>query len=401
MSIVLYEGRFFMKSKVRILYIIGSLRLGGAEKQVAELALGLDKSRYEVDICCLNEAGPLAEGVRQNGVKVAVFDVSLPYGKFNPLSYLHVLRHIFRIRRYIKERKPDIIHGYLFTAYIVGAICGRWAGVPVIIASRRSLGYFKDDKPWRQKLENYVNKKTDYILVNSKAVREDVLRRERNCEGKIRLIYNGVDLKKYRPDGAAPEVRREWGLGEAEIVVGVVANLIHYKGHLEILEAAAMLKHDFPHLRFVFAGRDGGMKRAILEKVSALGLEGKIILTGSRMDIEGIMPAFDILLLASHEEGFSNVLLEGMACARPIVATNVGGNAESVVDGETGFIIPPRDPAAIAAALRKLLTDSALRVRFGWAGRTRVEQYFSRERLIRNMDEFYQEIIQRFHLLDE
>ena len=387
-----------MKSKVRILYIIGSLRLGGAEKQVAELALGLDKSRYEVDICCLNEAGPLVEDIRQNGVKVAVFDVSLLYGKFNPLSYIHALRHIFGIRRYIKERKPDIVHGYLFTAYIVGAICGRWAGVPVIIASRRSLGYFKDDKPWRQKLENYVNKKTDYILVNSKAVWEDVLRRERNCEGKIRLIYNGVDLKKYRPDGAVPEMRREWGLGGSDIVVGSVANLIHYKGHLEILEAAAMLKSDFPNLRFVFAGRDGGMEGAILEKISALGLEDKIILTGSRVDVENIMPAFDILLLASHEEGFSNVLLEGMACARPIVATNVGGNAESVVDGETGLVIPPRDPTAIAAALRKLLTDGALREQFGRAGRSRVEQYFSRERLIQNMDEFYREIIQRFHL---
>jgi len=146
-------------------------------------------------------------------------------------------------------------------------------------------------------------------------------------------------------------------------------------------------------VKFVFVGRDGGMRKQIEEKRSALELENNVILVGTREDVDRLIPAFDILLLASHEEGFSNVLLEGMACAKPIVATNVGGNPESVKDGETGYIIPPRNPGMMAEALKKLLTNPDLRKKFGDAGRRRMEQYFSKEKLIRNMDAFYQEIL--------
>ncbi len=381
------------KGKTKIAYFIGSLRLGGAEKQVVELVLGLDKSRYDIEIWCINRGGAMVETVRRSGVAVHIFEVSLPYGKYNPFSYLHLFRNLWRIYRQVRKSKPDIVHGYLFTAYIVGIVCGRWTGVPVLISSRRSLGYFKDDKPWKQRLENYVNKKTDVILVNSKAVWRDVLIRERHCEGKIRLIYNGVDLEKYKPVSDASEVRKELGIVTQDIVVGVVANLIHYKGHLEILDAATMLKSEFPNLRFVFVGRDGGMQKKIEGKIAALNLEEMIVLAGSRGDIEHIIPVFDVMLLASHEEGFSNVLLEGMACAKPIVATDVGGNPESVKDGETGFIIPPRNPATMAEALKKLLTGAELRKRLGEAGRRRVERLFSKQKLIRSMDEFYQEIL--------
>lgn len=384
--------------KIKILFFIGSLRLGGAEKQVVELALGLDKSRFDVEICCINKGGDMVEDVRRAGVPVHLADISLPYGKCNPLSWLHLLKNLMRVNGYIRRLKPDIIHGYLFTAYVIGALCGRWAGAPKIIASRRSLGYFKDEKPWRQRIENYANKKTDLILVNSQAVWDDVLAREKNSEGKIRLIYNGVDLEKYRVGGGNPAVRAEWNISPDDIVVGVVANLIHYKGHLEILDAAAQLSPEFPNLKFVFVGRDGGMQKPIEEKIAALGLGQKVILAGSRGDVERIMPAFDVLLLASHEEGFSNVLLEGMACAKPIVATRVGGNAESVVDGETGYIIPPRDPAAMAEALRKLLNDAALRARMGAAGRQRMEKLFSREALIRNMESLYLELAGQMNL---
>jgi len=380
--------------KIRILFFIGSLRLGGAEKQVVELALGLDKSRFDAAICCINKGGDMVEDVRRAGVPVYLADITLFYGKYNPLSWIHLLKNLLRVNRHIRRQKPDIVHGYLFTAYIIGALCGRWAGVPIILASRRSLGYFKDDKPWRQKIENYANKKTDLILVNSKAVWEDVLAREKNCEGKIRLIYNGVDLQKYRVGGGNPAVRSEWHISPDDLVVGVVANLIHYKGHLEILYAAARLKPDFPRLKFVLVGRDGGMLKPIEEKIISLGLKESVVLAGSRGDVDKIIPAFDILLLASHQEGFSNVLLEGMACAKPIVATRVGGNAESVADGETGFIIPPRDPGAMADALRKLLNDAALRARMGAAGRQRMEQLFSREALIRNMENLYLELVE-------
>lgn len=381
-----------MTQKIKIVYFIGSLRLGGAEKQVVELATDLDRSRYDVEICCINQGGPMVEAVRAAGVPVHIFEVSLPYGKYNPRSYIHVLKSLRRIYRYIKETKPDIIHGYLFTAYIVGILCGSWAKVPILVSSRRSLGYFKKDKAWRQIIENYANRKTDEILVNSNAVWDDVIKREKHCDGKVTLIYNGVDLEKFKPRRPEPEIRAKWRLNQDYLVVGVVANLIHYKGHMEILDAASLLKEDFPNLKFVFVGRDGGMQIRIEKNRKVLSLENQVILAGSREDVERIIPAFDILLLASHEEGFSNVLLEGMACGKPIVATDVGGNPESVKDGETGFIVPARNPGKMAEALKKLLSDPILREKFGQAGRSRVEEHFSLPKLIENMDAFYREI---------
>jgi len=388
-----------MKQKIKIIYFIGSLRLGGAEKQVAELALGLDKSRYDIEICCINQGGPMVEKVRQAGINVRIFEVSLPFGKFNPRSYPFLIKSLWKIYRYVKKTKPHIIHAYLFTAYIVGILCGKWSGVPILISSRRSLGYFKDDKPWRQKLENYVNKKTDIILVNAKAVREDVLKREKHCQGKIRLVYNGVDLDKFKPGRGEPEIRKQWGIGENDLLIGMVANLIHYKGHLEVLDAAAQLKPEFPNVKFVFVGRDGGMQEQIEEKRKTLNLENSVILAGSCKDVHKIIPAFDIMILASHEEGFSNVLLEAMACSKPLVATNVGGNAESVVHGETGFIVPTRNPEEMAKALKKFLENPGLREKFGEAGRRRMEENFSIQKLIQNMDQFYTNIVKEKKVL--
>jgi glycosyltransferase involved in cell wall biosynthesis len=381
-----------MTQKIKIVYFIGSLRLGGAEKQVVELALGLDRSIYDIEIVCINQGGPMVDMVRASGVPVHIIEVSLPYGKYNPRSYIHVMKSLHRIYRHIKESGPDIIHGYLFTAYIVGILCGIWAGVPILVSSRRSLGFFKQDKAWRQIIENYVNWKTEAILVNSKSVWDDVIKREKHCEGKIHLIYNGVDLEKFKPRRGDPEIRKQWRLNREDLIVGVVANLIHYKGHMEILDVAALLKQDFPNLKFVFVGRDGGMQSQIEKNRDVLSLDKQVILAGSREDVERIIPIFDILLLASHEEGFSNVLLEGMACGKAIVATNVGGNPESVRDGETGFIVPARNPVKMAEALKKLLYDCALREKFGNAGRRRVEEHFSREKLIENMDAFYRKI---------
>jgi glycosyltransferase involved in cell wall biosynthesis len=198
-----------MTQKIKIVYFIGSLRLGGAEKQVVELALGLDRSIYDIEIVCINQGGPMVDMVRASGVPVHIIEVSLPYGKYNPRSYIHVMKSLHRIYRHIKESGPDIIHGYLFTAYIVGILCGIWAGVPILVSSRRSLGFFKQDKAWRQIIENYVNWKTEAILVNSKSVWDDVIKREKHCEGKIHLIYNGVDLEKFKPRRGDPEIRKQ------------------------------------------------------------------------------------------------------------------------------------------------------------------------------------------------
>lgn len=377
---------------ITIAYVIGSLRIGGSERQIVELVKGLDKARYRLSICCMTEHGPLAAEVEALGVPVQVFDLYLIYGKFNPLSYILLLRNTWRLVRYFRRLKPNIVHAYLYTAYLFGVVCARLAGVPVTIASRRSLGYFKDEKPWKQWMENLVNRWTDVVLVNAQAVKKDVLARERIDPRKIELIYNGVDVASFAAEGDIAQTRRELGLEPQALVIGMVANLIHYKGHKEIIEAARRVKDRFPGVRFVFVGRDGGMLDTLKTQVAQCGVEKEILFLGSRQDIPALLRVFDIQVLASYEEGFSNVILEGMAAGKPIVATDVGGNGEAIVDGETGILVKPRDPAGLAEAIVRLLGDADLRQRMGKAGRARVQQFFSCERLIADMDSLYASI---------
>jgi glycosyltransferase involved in cell wall biosynthesis len=374
---------------ITIAYVIGSLRIGGSERQIVELVRGLDKTRYRLSICCMTERGPLAAEVEALGVAVQVFDLYLVYGKFNPLSYLLLLRNTWRLVRYFRTLKPDIVHAYLFTAYLFGIICARLAGVPTTIASRRSLGYFKDAKPWKQWIENMVNRWTDVVLVNSEAVNADVLARERIDPEKIELVYNGVDVDAFSAEEQVEKTRRELGLAPEALIVGCVANLIHYKGHKEIIEAARQVKGRYPQVRFLFVGRDGGMLETLKKQVAECGVEREVLFLGSRQDIPALLRLFDIQILASYEEGFSNVILEGMAAGKPIVATDVGGNGEAIVDGATGILIKPRDAAGLAEAIMRLLGDAQLRREMGEAGRARVRQLFSRERLIADMDRLY------------
>lgn len=381
--------------KIKIIFVIGSLNLGGAEGQLAELAIRLDKNIFDVEICCIAQGGPLMDLVSRHGIQTRIFKFYLVRGKYSPYSYFHLPRELWRIYRYFKQAKPDIVHAFLYTAYIVGIFCARLAKVPVTIASRRSLGYFKENNILKQPLENFINKLTDYVLVNSEAVRQDVLRREKIDPRKIHLIYNGVDLSKFRIQPDLSKLRSQLNLSQDDLIVGVVANLIHYKGHKELIEAARILKPRFPKARFIFVGRDGGMKAELEQLTKNYALTDTIIFTGDRRDVPELMQLFDIVALASYEEGFSNVILEAMASGKPVVATNVGGNPEAVVHGETGLIVPPRSASALAEAIGQLLADSQLRKTMGEKGRQRVQQFFNIDRLLTEMQNFYLNAIKK------
>lgn len=381
--------------KTRIMYFIGSLQLGGAERQLAELAVRLDKNLFDIEICCIAQGGPLIDYVQSHGIKVSIFQACLLKGKYNPFSYIHIVREMWRIFRHIRKQRPDIVHAFLYTAYVIGVLCARLAHIPVIIASRRSLGFFKESNFIKQPLENFVNLFTHHVLVNSRAVQEDVLRRERIDPDKIKLIYNGVDLERFQTKVEKNQILCELGIPHDRVIVGVVANLIHYKGHRELVEAARIIKQRVPSIAFIFVGRDGGIKKDLQNIILEYHLVDTIFFTNDRNDIPRLMQGFDIAALASHEEGFSNVILEAMATGLPMVATNVGGNPEAVVDGETGFIVPTRNPEALAQALLKLIENPILRKHMGEKGRQRVALHFSIQRLISDMQEFYLSLMEK------
>lgn len=378
---------------IKIAYFIGTLKVGGTEKHLLNVVRHLDRSRFKTHVYCLSEGGPLEEAFREAGCGVTILGYKGLRPGRNELAVPKIVvafREFGRTIALLKKSRPDIVHCYLFHANLIGALAARLAGCPVVITSRRSLGYFKDGKPYYQWLENLVNRFTDIVTVNSKAVMADVLRRERLDPKKIRLIYNGIDATLYQEDRRArAEIRKEFSLRADTPLITTVANLIPYKGHADLLRAAALLYQQVPAARFLLVGRDEGTETSLRKLAAELGLEERVIFAGPRADIPRILAATDIMVLPSHEEGFANVILEGMAAGLPLVVTNVGGNPEAVVDGETGLLVPPRNPEELAGAIRKLLAEPAYAQKLGEAARKRAAACFSLTRMIREYEEMY------------
>jgi glycosyltransferase involved in cell wall biosynthesis len=210
---------------------------------------------------------------------------------------------------------------------------------------------------------------------------------------RLVVIPNFVDRAAF--DGAAAERRRHWrqafGILGDEVVVGVVANLYPVKNHAMLLRAAARIASTWPAVRYVLAG-DGGERAALEAQARQLGLEQRIILPGRVSPEPGLARAFDIAVLTSWEEGFPNWLVEAMAAGLPVVATRVGGVPDAVVDGETGFLVPPDDDERLAAGLVRLLEDRTLAAHMGSAGRERARRLYHEDTVLRSLESLYESL---------
>lgn len=376
------------RKPIRIAYLIGTLAVGGAEQHLVQAATHLSREEFDVRVWCLSEGGPLEHVLAAHSIPVRKFG----FKGLRPRKVLETVYQLYCMYRVLRDEKVDILHCYLYWANVVGALLGRFAGVPVRITSRRSLGYFKDRGWYYQPLENLANRFTHVITVNSRGVLEDVLRRERVNPNRLRLIYNGVDLSRFANIRPA-SLRNEIGAASTQKLVGCVANLIYYKGHLDLIEAFATVASKVPEAVLVLVGRDGGMWSAIRRSIEQRGLVRHVHWLGPREDIPAVLAALDVVVLPSHEEGFSNAVLEAMAGAKPIVVTAVGGNPEAIVDRLHGRVVAPRDPGALAQAICELLTRPDLAQQYGISARRRAEAEFSLERMIVNMENMYRDVM--------
>jgi glycosyltransferase involved in cell wall biosynthesis len=283
------------------------------------------------------------------------------------------------------------VHGFLFHGYVLGALAGRLARAPVVVASRRSLGNFKRGKPHYRLAEHLVNRLTDLVIANSEAVRADTLRREGLPAERVIVIHNGLEPGRFaRPPDA--DLRRRLGVDKAPVVVGVVANFIPYKGHRFFLDAWARVVARHPDAVALLVG-DGSGRRELEARAGAMGLDGSLRFLGSRLDVPEILGVVDILVHPSLEEGFCNAILEAMAAGKPVAATAVGGNPEAVVEGETGLLVPPGDGRALAEAIGWLLDRPEQAAAFGHAARRRVAERFELSRMVTQYEAVYDRLL--------
>lgn len=378
---------------MRIAYLLPTLEVGGTERALVALLQGLPRDGYEKHVVCLSGFGPLEAEARDAGALLH----DLGYARMRSggvarrTKAASVVVTVWRLARLLRRERIGILHTMIPVANILGSFSGRLARVPRLCCTKLSLANYRDTNRPVAVLESLTDRWFDLVHCKSQGIVEDVARREPIPRSRMRVVYNGLRTELYEGiDGG--QVRRELGIEPGEFVAGMVANLIPYKGHSDMLNAAAEIMAAHPATRLLFVGRDDGIGGELKAQAAALGIGGQLILAGPRRDIPQVMAAMDCLVSASHEEGFSNVVIEAMASGLPVVATRVGGNPEAVADGETGLIVEARSPKELAKAVLTLIGDRDRARTMGQRGRVRARELFSYSAMIRGMEEFYAEL---------
>jgi glycosyltransferase involved in cell wall biosynthesis len=377
-----------------ILFVIGGLDVGGTERHLLLAASALRRAGWRVCIYSLAGNGPL-----RRAFEAADVEVFLPPVSRNEISEASIPRawRLFLAATHLTYvmicTNPRITHFFLPAAYLVGGIAASLARVKIRVMSRRSMNIYQRGYPIMRWLELKLHGRMDAILGNSGAVIRQLLDEEHVPKRKLGLIYNGIGPVRVAVDRRAA-VRSSLAIEESTLVFVIVANLIPYKGHLDLIAAMGIADEAIGQpWHLLIAGRDDGAGPSILAMAEKLNIDEKITIMGARSDIADLLSASDIGLLCSHQEGFSNAILEAMAAGLPMIVTNVGGNAEAVVDGKTGLVVPPRDPPALADAVVLLAGDRSLRESYGKAGRERVEENFTLGACVAKYESLYRGLI--------
>jgi len=382
-------------SSIRILFVTESFGVGGAETHLLELLPSLKANGFDTATFCFTEPGTGAGTLEEAGIPVTAAPGIGTAGRRSLLAPLRLAGGATLLLALIKRWRPSIVHFFLPGPYLVGAPVAIAAGVPIKIMSRRSLSDYQKNWPGAAQLERMLHRHMDAVLGNSRTVVDELISKEGCSEGQVRLIYSGVRLSPMETTRA--EARAELGLGEQAFVATVVANLFPYKGHLNLIAALAEIANKLPHpWRLLCAGRDEGNGPAIARMIAEKGLGDNIQLLGERSDVPLLLAASDIGILSPiRNEGLSNAVLESMAAGLPMIVTDVGGNAEIVADGKTGFVVTPHDPDLLAAAILKLARDPDLRQAMGESSKRRVAEQFSLTASVDQYCSLYEELLAR------
>ncbi|MDZ7267421.1 MAG: glycosyltransferase [candidate division KSB1 bacterium] len=367
--------------RLRVLQVVDGFRMGGAENKLWELIARLDRNKYEILLATVGPSGPLRP--RFEKLDIEIFDFCRRWS-FDP-------QPLFRLYRLMKQRRIDIVQTTLFWADVIGAFAAKMAGVPAIL-SWETVSHEGD--PYHNNVQRRSGYRlamacADLIVAVSHEVKQSLVRRRGIPAGKIRVIHYGVDLEQFHPNGRDTVLakRRELGIHPESFLLGTVARLEPWKGHRYLIEAFAQLAPQFPDVHLVFVG-DGSLRAELEAQAQRLGVRHRIFFLGVRQDVAQWVNAIDLFVLPSLPgEGLPNVLLEAMACRKPVIATRVGGVPELVRPGENGFLVPPGEVAALREVLQQVLRDRSCLAQLGRNARATVENSFTLQQQIAAFEE--------------
>ncbi|MDP8230602.1 MAG: glycosyltransferase [Candidatus Gorgyraea atricola] len=367
----------------KIAFLNSTLNIGGAEKLGYEIMRDLDKARFTVKSFCLYGPGVIGKRLTSEGIDLTH---SLMRNKYDFLV-------IFRLIKALKAEEIDIL--YLESSPLVlfwGFICGRIARIPYIYTTIHTM---RKPEAWKRYKSGIINRlilrRLDRVGVPSR-IKYDSLIKEYGLDSKkLELIQNGIDIKKFDRLKKANGLKKELGISRDQKIIGIVGRLVNEKAHDVFLKAAQHIIGSEPNVKFLIIG-DGEEKKNLKALADGLGISKNVIFIDKGKDTEnipGLISIFDVAVLSSRMELFPLVLLEYMAASKPIVATRVGGNPEIIVHGESGIIVPPEDPKALAENVIAILKDKDMGSSMAALARKRVKKEFSLERMVERTERFF------------
>jgi glycosyltransferase involved in cell wall biosynthesis len=369
-----------MVKKIRILFIIGQLAMGGAERQMVMLAQNLAKSRYEVLVCSLSEVNEIFKDPAQAGVNLVIL---------NRMMKPDITR-FWRLARVIRDFKPDIIHTFLFSANFWGRIFGKCYKIPVIV-SERSADTMKPR--WQVGCDRLIKPWTNLLVANSQAGADAVISRREMDAHKIAVIHNGIDLEDLVPaDLRQAGVRQALNLDNSQPIIGLVGRLSQVKDHEMFFKVVDLLRTSFPGVIGLCIG-DGPRREELEAVVKHMRLTQNIRFLGLQKDIPALMQIMDVVILTSRREGLPNVLLEAMLQSKPIVATNVGGIPEVVCHGHNGYLVASGGFEEMTRYITNLINHPDLAVDMGKKGYQVAKAGFSRENMVSQYQLRYEQVL--------
>jgi len=372
---------------LRVAFLNASLDIGGSERQMVALAERLARDRFSPAFVLLSRRGPLADRADAAGIPIRVLD----WGRGH--SPVQRAPDVARLIRTLRAGRFDIVDAWLFHGYALAGLTRPLTRVPVLVAGRRSLSDHKRTfarADWT--LDRLTRARADAIVANAQAVREEVAAYEGLDPGRIRVIHNGIDGPPPMAEAARAAIRAGWGARPGDVVVGAVANYKPGKGLQMLIQAFAEVVRDgSAPARLVLIG-EGPLRPELAALVGELGLSDSVILAGAAPDARELVGAFDVAVQSSESEGLPNAVLEAAAAGVAIVATDAGGTREILDAGRVGVLVPVRSEEALAAGMRRLVTDEPLRRDLGALAQAFVVETFGMDRFVRETAALYEEL---------
>jgi glycosyltransferase involved in cell wall biosynthesis len=365
-----------------VLHVIDTWGPGGAETVCVELASGLDRARWRPCSAVIRE-GWVHDRLRTQGL-----DPTIVRTGRGPVD----LGYLAGLLRLARRKQVSLIQSHLLTANLYSAMVGRLLGIPVIATFHGTVDVGQRDRAAGLKLGLIARSAARLVFV-SESLRRHFMNRRPVDLARTSVVHNGIDVARFGSSQSAA-LRTEMGMTDSDIIVGAVGNIREWKGYDQLLRVAHAVRDSRPMIRFVVAGRElQPLYGRLLAIGRELGLEDRVRFLGYREDAVSIFNSLDIYLNTSVSEGFSLTTVQAMACGIPVVATRSGGPEEIVTDGVDGLLVPVGDTAAIASALTRLASDAALRRRLGDAGRRTAVARFSVQRMVRDYEAIYDEVL--------